>query len=284
MPFFSKYDDADSNVYERAALLESPDEDEEKEPFVHINPGPSPSPFTSPDEDSPSWEEDQCRLYYYAFDLSSPPTTNRITHQWALTTIPFEFPSVRPDREMSAARYVYGCSTSSTSFGSALGKATKIDVLVKIDALALVERGRASPPRSVGGSVDTRSMAAILASAEAGDAVKGFQMPEGWFAQEPRFVAAEGGEGEDGVTGGEGKAKSELWVLSARDMKTVVARVRLPQRVPYGLHGSWFDGEMIRGQRGVEGTPRTVESVRGVEVGGGGVWGASRRWVERMLG
>ncbi|KAK0978006.1 hypothetical protein LTR54_016031 [Friedmanniomyces endolithicus] len=308
MPFFSKYDDAESTVYERAALLESPDEDEEKEPFVHINPGPSPSPFTSPDEDSTSWEEDQCRLYYYAFDLSSPPTTNRIAHQWALTTIPFEFPSVRPDREMSAARYIYGCSTSSTSFGSALGKATKIDVLVKIDALALVERGRASPPRSVGGSVDTRSMAAILASAEGGDAVKGFQMPEGWFAQEPRFVAAEGNEGEDdgwllfyafdegqllasgdvpgedGVTGGEGKAKSELWVLSARDMKTVLARVRLPQRVPYGLHGSWFDGEMIRGQRGVEGTPRTVESVRGAEVGGGGVWGASRRWVERILG
>ncbi|KAK0256629.1 hypothetical protein LTS09_008330 [Friedmanniomyces endolithicus] len=252
MPFFSKYDDAESTVYERAALLESPDEDEEKEPFVHINPGPSPSPFTAPDEtlneDSPSWEEDQCRLYYYAFDLSSPATTNRIAHQWALTTIPFEFPSVRPDREMSAARYIYGCSTSSTSFGSALGKATKIDVLVKIDALGLVERGRASPPRSVGGSVDTRSMAAILASAAAEDPVKGFQMPEGWFAQEPRFVPKRDGvgeddgwllfyafdegqllpsgdvPGEDGGVGGEGRAKSELWVLSTRDMKTVVAR------------------------------------------------------------
>ncbi|KAK1054157.1 hypothetical protein LTR74_016021 [Friedmanniomyces endolithicus] len=324
MPFFSKYDDAESTVYERAALLESPGDGEEKEAFVHINDGPSPSPFTtSPDdnededEDDTSWEEDQCRLYYYAFDLSSPPTTNQITHQWALTTIPFEFPSVRPEKEMQDARFIYGCSTSSTSFGSALGKATKIDVLVKIDALALIDRGRRSPPRSVGGSVDARSMAEILSSEDEGDAVKGFRMPDGWFAQEPRFVPASSHSSEDdgwllfyafdeaqllpsgdvpaedgtsfSFTGPQqGRARSELWVLSARDMKTVVARVKLPQRVPYGLHGSWFDEDMIAGQRGVEGMPRTLEGVRweqqGEGVDGGGVWGAGRRWVERMLG
>ncbi|TKA62079.1 hypothetical protein B0A55_11614 [Friedmanniomyces simplex] len=312
MPFFSKYDDAESTAYERAALLESPSE--EKEAFVHINEGPSPSPFTSsPDdeeEEDRSWEEDQCRLYYYAFALSSPPSTNQITHQWALTTIPFEFPSVRPDKEMQSARFIYGCSTSTTSFGSALGKATKIDVLVKIDALTLIDRGRRNPPRSVGGSVDTRTMAEILAGGEAaGDgSIQAFQMPEGWFAQEPRFVPASSNEGEDdgwllfyafdeaqllpsgdvpaengdGAQGEEGRARSELWVLSARDMKTVVARVELPQRVPYGLHGSWFDGGMIKGQRGVEGLRRVVEQCEGHE--SGGVWMGVRGWVEGLLG
>ncbi|KAI6951480.1 hypothetical protein KC348_g94, partial [Hortaea werneckii] len=39
-------------------------------------------------------------------------------------------------------------------------------------------------------------------------------------------------------------------------MSTVVARVYLPQRVPYGLHGSWFGAEMVRGQRGIEGLRR----------------------------
>ncbi|SDI16101.1 carotenoid cleavage dioxygenase [Sinosporangium album] len=61
------------------------------------------------------------------------------------------------------------------------------------------------------------------------------------------FVQARGRRGEDEgwlislVTGGEG-APSELLVLDARDLSHV-ASVRLPRRVPVGLHGSWVPEE-----------------------------------------
>ncbi|KAI7223856.1 hypothetical protein KC333_g109 [Hortaea werneckii] len=112
--------------------------------------------------------------------------------------------------------------------------------------------------------------------------IQAFRLPDGWFAQEPRFVPASSSSSEDEEDNGYllfyafnehvhldpvtgscppdsdplRRAKSELWILNARDMKTVVARVYLPQRVPYGLHGSWFGAEMVRGQRGLEGVRR----------------------------
>jgi len=98
-------------------------------------------------------------------------------------------------------------------------------------------------------------------------------MPDGWYAQEARFVPkatslepdVEARE-DDGYllfyafdesqldADGEAPASavSELWILDARNMKDVVCRVELPQRVPYGLHGNWFSEEMIREQRAVE--------------------------------
>ena len=39
-----------------------------------------------------------------------------------------------PLTAMESARYIYACSTSNESFGAALGKASKIDVLVRFDA------------------------------------------------------------------------------------------------------------------------------------------------------
>lgn len=45
---------------------------------------------------------------------------------------------------------------------------------------------------------------------------------------------------------------SELWIIDAKGMKDVVARIRLPQWVPYGFHGAWFDEEEVLGQRGLE--------------------------------
>lgn len=202
---------------------------------------------------------------------------------------------------MSQARYIYGCSTTSTSFGSALGKATKIDALVKIDATTLINRGRANPPRSVQGIVDNRSMVQILESTDVRDPVRVFQMPEGWFAQEPRFIPAASKRAEDdgflvfyafdeaqlteegGVPADSeaGRAKSELWIVDASDMRSVVARVMLPQRVPYGLHGAWFSREQVREQRPVE----SVRSVaRAVEGKGRGVWMGVRDVVEKFLG
>ncbi|KAM0718116.1 hypothetical protein Q7P37_006448 [Cladosporium fusiforme] len=298
MPFYSKYDDeSDTSTWDRSSFLESPSD--EKEPLLRIVSFDSPTNLEDDLDADNEYDEDQCRLYYYNFDLS----TGQIAHQWALSAVPFEFPSVHPALEMSAARYIYGCSTTATNFGSALGKATKIDALVKIDAQTLISRGRARPPRNVAGIVDSRSMIQVLGSSEdATDPIRAFQMPEGWFAQEPRFIPAASARSEDdgylvfyafdeAQLGENGevpedddpvsRAKSELWVLDALDMRSVVARVLLPQRVPYGLHGAWFSAEQVREQRPVE-RVRTADAA--LQPKGTGVWMGVRDVVEKFLG
>ncbi|KAI1078964.1 carotenoid oxygenase [Whalleya microplaca] len=212
-------------------------------------------------------EEEQCRLYYYSFPLVADNLgeTPVIRNQWALSAIPFEFPSLSSSHAMSAARYVYGCSTGSSSYYSAaLGKAAKIDCLAKIDVVTLIARGTAHPPQQIKGCVDVRSLDEVIHSAEPNDPIKLFQMPEGWFAQEPRFVPRENATSEDDGwlltyvfdesqldDSGEcdDSAASELWIIDAKSMKEVVARVKLPQRVPYGLHGAWFSEDEIAEQK-----------------------------------
>lgn len=329
IPFFSKYDADDAHLrtsstqsgrsgYEYAPDLESPLLEKESILYgtQHFESPPLPNTDGSPD-DWTDTEEDQCRLYHFRFQLpTSPSTEPSITHQFALSAIPFEFPSVHPALEMQSARYIYGCSTTLSSFGAALGRAVKIDALVKVDAAALIAKGgrmtREGRLESVTGCVDQRSVAQILASGdraqedrrqgsgqgkgEETDPISIFRMPPGWYAQEPRFVPRHNASSEDdgflltyafdesqlgadGEIGDEEKARSELWVLDARDMSTVVARVRLPQRVPYGLHGVWVTESQIRGQRAVE-RVRRVEDVRG----GSGAWVALRGLLERRLG
>ncbi|KAK2073430.1 hypothetical protein P8C59_007715 [Phyllachora maydis] len=244
-------------------------------------------------------ESEQCRLYYYAFPLA-PPTGGRppaIRHQWALAAIPFEFPTVAPRAAMGAARFVYGCSTRAASYGVALGKAAKVEFLAKVDARALVARGTRRPPEAVRGVVDARTARAILDSRDPDDPIRLFEMPPGWYAQEPRFVPRRGARHEDdgwlvtyvfdeaqldarGACGA--AARSELWVLDARGMRDVVARVRLPQRVPYGLHGTWYSEGDVQGQRPWEAV--RPEPSAGVEPGGDGFWDAVRDMVERWVG
>ncbi|KAL8813769.1 MAG: hypothetical protein Q9200_000022 [Gallowayella weberi] len=195
-------------------------------------------------------EEEQCRLYYYNFCLG-PGDENIIRHQWALSAIPFEFPSLRDSATMSPAKYVYGCSVSDSSFGAALGRAVKMNALVKMDVESLIARGKHDPPKSISGCVDTRNVDEILHSKDADGPIKIFKMPEGWYAQESRFVPRQDGDSEDDgwllsyvfderqlQPDGEcnPKAKSELWIINAKSMNEVAAKVQLPQRVPYGLH------------------------------------------------
>ncbi|KAK7961792.1 retinal pigment epithelial membrane protein [Apiospora aurea] len=225
-------------------------------------------------------EEEQCRLYYFNFPLLtdhetlSPDNKPTIRNQWALAAIPFEFPTISPAYEMRTARYIYGCSTGSSSyFSAALGKAAKIDHLAKIDATALIARGTAHPPQQIKGCIDTRGIEQVYQSTDLDDPVKLFRLPKGWYAQEPRFVPradakveddgwlltyvfdesqldANGECPDDDIDGKqEVAAKSELWVVDARNMTDVVARIKLPQRVPYGLHGRWYSEDEIRGQR-----------------------------------
>jgi carotenoid cleavage dioxygenase-like enzyme len=210
-------------------------------------------------------EDEQCRLYYYRFSLCG--SDNNITHQWALSAIPFEFPSLRDSQSMSAARYIYGCSISDDTFGAALGRGVKIDSLAKVDITTLINLGQYSPPTSITGCVDRRTVLEILASVDPNDPIKIFKLPQGFYAQESRFVPRENGSSEDdgwiltyvfdesqlGVDGNAGAdAKSELWVIDARDMREVVCRIKLPQRVPYGLHGNWFNEKEIQNQRPVQ--------------------------------
>ena len=236
-------------------------------------------------------EEPQCRLYYYEFPLG--PADNQIRHQWALSAIPFDFPTLRPSHEMSAVQYVYGCTTAGASFNAALGRAAKIDAIAKIHVLTLISRGRSSSPRQVDGCVDTRSVQEIIQQSrqrssghkEAEDPIQVFALPTGWCAQEPRFVGRRDGKREDdgwlltyvfnentGIDPSTGAcypdARSELWIIDARSMRHVVARVQLPQRVPYGLHGNWFSEKELRGQRPISGVRTILEDTEKGEKGG----------------
>ncbi|KAJ8129313.1 hypothetical protein O1611_g4316 [Lasiodiplodia mahajangana] len=244
-------------------------------------------------------EEEQCRLYYYSFPLVEDSLDRRpvIRDQWALSAIPFEFPTVSPRHAMSAARFVYGCSMSSPSYYSAaLGKTAKIDHLAKIDIKTLIDRGTAHPPQQIKGCVDKRTIAEVMQSVDANDPIKLFRMPEGWYAQEPRFVArGEAASEDDGWlltyvfdesqldgTGECGEdAVSELWVIDAKNMRDVVARIHLPQRVPYGLHGAWFSEEDIAGQRAIEAVRREPTKD---ELDLSGPISRMRDVIEKMLG
>lgn len=241
-------------------------------------------------------EQEQCRLYYYQFSMDDGSPTNEISHQFALTAIPFEFPSTREDKAMGASRYIYGCTTSEGAFGTALGRAVKIDCLVKIDAETMIKRGKKDTSvRPISGCVDNRSVKEVLASNDQTDPVSIFQLPNGLYAQEPRFVARRNPETEDDgwllayvfdetQLGADGEclpdAKSELWIIDAKDMKTVVARVFLPQRVTYGLHGSFITEQQVLHQRPIE----SIRGMREQQAEKLGLWYSTRRQLETWVG
>ncbi|KAF2969225.1 hypothetical protein GQX73_g4335 [Xylaria multiplex] len=254
---------------------------------------PAPQPVLT------EYEEEQCRLYYYSFPLVADGSDEQpmIRNQWALSAIPFEFPTVSPQHVMSASRFVYGCCMGSPSYSSAtLGKAAKIDCIAKINIETLIARGMAHPPQQITGCVDKRTINEVMQSTDINDPVKLFGMPKGWYAQEARFVARQGALSEDdgwlltfvfdesqlderGECGEE--AVSELWVIDATNMRDVVARIHLPQRVPYGLHGAWFSEEDIGGQRAIEAIRRRT---REEELNLSTLLSQMRDLIEKLLG
>lgn len=312
MSWFEKYDAGEEThlldvrtPYDVAPDLESPRAIREPLVRMHVNgeidrtTSSLPGYFDDIEEIVPD-EEEQCRLYHFAFSLA----TGQITSQYGLSAIAFEFPAVHPQLEMQAAQYIYGCSTTISSFGAALGKATKINALVKIDSKALIDRGEVllaqGKMQSVTGCVDMRSVTEIERSEDDNDPIKVFKCPDGWFVQEPRFVPrSEATSEDDGYlltyvfneaqldADGEvpsdddeiHRAKSELWIIDARDMKTIIGRVELPQRVPYGLHGCWFPEEKIYNQRPVE----TMRSSQTDASTTSPVWREIRETLEKML-
>lgn len=277
-------DHVDVAPFKPMSFFASYDEDEDPEKFYFDETSPLlPRQESEGSHDAPPMipvsydEQEQCRLYYYRFAMDNT-RAEKVSNQFALSAIPFEFPTVSPLTDMSYARYIYGCSTSNESFGAALGKATKIDLIIRMDVTTLLARAQESPPTDITGCADDRSVDQILASRDRKDPIKAFRLPPNHFAQEPRFipkanVAGQDLSEEDGYLmfyvfneeqlepSGECKedAKSELWVLDAATMDRVVCRITLPTRIPYGLHGNWFSEEQIRSQREVETTRHPPE-------------------------
>jgi carotenoid cleavage dioxygenase-like enzyme len=147
----------------------------------------------------------------------------------------------------------------------------------------------------VTGCVDNRSISECAASHDEHDPVSVFPKPKGWYAQEARFVPRRGAETEDdgwllsyvfdeSQLDDDGncrpKAVSELWVIDAKGMKEVVAKIKLPQRVPYGLHGDWFSEECIEGQRGFDQLRRADT----MNTDGHSFFDGIRDMIERWLG
>lgn len=220
----------------------------------------------APPEEVRAGFDDVVRLHYYRFDLS----TGKIAHSFPLSTIPFEFPATHPGMVMQRARFVYGCTMREGGFDERLGGAAKVDCLVKLDVVELSERGRRFG-NGIKQAVDSRSVAEILQSVDGGS-IQVFALPLGWFAQEASFVPRIHAKSEDDgylltYVFDEGTyiqrdgsplpdAQSELWVIDAKrmhqGMDAVVCRILLPQRVPYGLHGTWVPAEKVAGQRSLE--------------------------------
>lgn len=170
--------------------------------------------------------DDVVRLHYYRFlfsnDIEEP---YQISHCFPLSEIPAEFPTTHPYRLMSKARYVYVCSMKEGGFDERLGGAAKVDCLVKADVLRLSQKGR-ERGRGKGSAVDKRTVMEIVKQQEAlpdGEAPKGddaamqvFALPDGWYAQECRFIPKEGKDLEEDegylVTYGKPSNKLVQWV------------------------------------------------------------------------
>jgi len=194
----------------------------------------------------------------------------RPSHSFPISKLSLEFPTTAPGKITRAAKYVYACSNSEEDLSAALGQAAKIDIIAKLDVSNLVSQGRRRNTTRKNLSVDSRTCSQILMDNQGIDSdisenpIQLFKFPNGVFGGEPRFVPSAGSQTEDDghllffafdesqlLSSGEAPkwATSELWILDARGMKDVVARVKLTQRVPYGLHGEWFHEQQIREQK-----------------------------------
>lgn len=201
----------------------------------------------------PSDEEDVVHLYYYRFDLAS----GRISHQFPLSDFPIEYPSINTHHLSVPNKFVYGASMREGSFDTALSGA-KVDVLVKCDIESLID----DPPQGV-----VQSTSRTPPSSKH---VQKIVLPRGIYASEATFVAAEHfgtsspaeDEGyimvhiynestRDSVTGDAiDTCGSEVWIIDAKTFSLPpVAKLTLPQRVPYGLHGLWVTEQQIESQR-----------------------------------
>lgn len=224
--------------------------------------------------------EDVVRLTYFRFSMQ--PTIDplyagesEITHAFALSAIPLDFPVTSQQQAMRQHRYLYGCTMREGEFDSAL-EGAKVTCIVKLDAECLRQKGlrmsaEGKLPRFE--SVDERNVHDVLAQQAVGDLENGdiriFDLPSGVYGQEPALVPKQNARSEDDaylvfyaydeaqlLPNGEAPddSHSQLWIVDASLMGRVsteeatVARIDLPSRVPYGLHAAWITAEQIESQ------------------------------------
>lgn len=213
---------------------------------------------------------DKCQLHFYRFPLfTTAKATDRFqpSHSFPLSRLSLEFPTTAPGKSISAAQYVYTCSSSEGEFCGTLGKASNINIIAKLNVAELVRIGRTRNIPKSKISVDTRVISEVLDDNHGLDsgAISLFKLPTGVYGGEPRFVPSspDSTVEDDGhllffafdeaqlQPNGEAPkwAFSELWILDARGMKDVVAKVQLKSRISYGLHGDFFDERQILEQK-----------------------------------
>jgi hypothetical protein len=220
---------------------------------------------------------DVVRLTYLRFSMSprdSLRKQNPITHAFALSAIPFDFPVVSHAHSMQQHRFIYGCTLRQGQFDSAL-EGAKIDCIVKIDAESLRQRGiKLAEEGELArfAEVDTRSVTDILQAQKAGiedPCIQVFDLPAGIHGQEPVFVSRQHPVSEDDgylifyaydeaqlLPNGDAPddSRSQMYIVDARKMASqepsaaIVGIVDLPARVPYGLHSNYITAEQIDSQ------------------------------------
>ncbi len=202
-------------------------------------------------------KEDVVHLYYYRFDL----VTGKISHAYPLSDFPMEYPSINTKFTGLRNRFAYGASMKSGSFDTALSGA-QVDVLVKCDLQNLIKEP------AIG--VDTMTSRTPPSQKH----VSSIVMPAGYYASELTFVQRNGAEKitvseeDDGFVlvhvynESSEKHPSELWIISAKTFSLPpLARIYLPQRVPYGLHGLWVSRDQVLDQKSATFNENTMEVV-----------------------
>lgn len=213
---------------------------------------------------------ERCQLYYWQLDQEE----GKVQCEFPLSDVPFEFPTLNEAYSQRRNRYVYGASMTSGTFDAGLGtRSAKIDCLVKADIQALIGTGKAKCQIGVGKAADARNVQEILQEQRDNDPISIFALPPKHYAQEATFISRSNASSEDDgylvffvfdeSSGLDHQgdclpnAKSQLWIIDASNMKDVICKIQLPQRVPYGLHGHFFTEEDIQSQQ-----PVSSEQVR----------------------
>lgn len=228
---------------------------------------------------------EKCQLYYWQFAADphlsgarpSKAEAQRPMCEFPLSDIPVEFPMMNSNYSQRKSRFVYAASMSSGSFDAGLGsRSAKIDCLAKFDIERLIAQGKqriADGTLTHGQAVDVRTVSKVLADQcqspkETSPAISLFALPLHHYAQEATFVPRSNAQSEDdgyliffvfdesrGLDSSTAQctpdARSELWIIDALNMRDIICRIELPQRVPYGLHGHFFAEEEIQAQRPV---------------------------------
>ncbi|UZJ55333.1 hypothetical protein CBS101457_004653 [Exobasidium rhododendri] len=210
---------------------------------------------------------EKCQLYYWQLShKTSSDGKGVVDCEFPLSDIPLEFPTMNEAYSQRSNKFIYGASMTSGTFDAGLGtRSAKIDCIAKFNVKRLIATGKERKQDAVvGPAVDLRTVREILEEDRSDDPIQIFALPPHHYAQEatfvPRLDAAEEDDGyltffvfdEQSGLDEHGdcapRATSQLWIIDAKNMKDVICKVRLPQRVPYGLHGHWFSEHDIQSQ------------------------------------